>query len=71
MRIVYNLLIKDFIRYFNDKPAILITFAVPIVLIIIFGSIFGGSGSPRGKIDIIFVNESNNEISKVKENTPR
>ncbi|NOG96339.1 MAG: ABC transporter permease [Ignavibacteriae bacterium] len=67
MKIIFNLLLKDYIRYFNDKPAILITFAVPIVLIIIFGSIYGGGGSPRGKVKIIFVNESNNEISKIIE----
>ena len=67
MRIIYNLLLKDYKRYLIDKPAILLTFAVPIVLIIIFGSIYSGGGSPRGKAKIIFVNESNTPTSKLVE----
>lgn len=41
-----------------------LTFLVPIVLIYIFGSIFGGSGnSPKG-INIAFINNSNSKIAK-------
>ena len=53
---------KDFIRFFNDKPAVLLTFIVPAVLIVIFGSIFGGGGS-RGRVPVIFINESDSEIA--------
>ncbi|MCF8240482.1 MAG: ABC transporter permease [Melioribacteraceae bacterium] len=60
---IYYLIIKDLIRFFKDKTAVILTFVVPLVLIIIFGSIFGGNGGPRGKISIIFVNESNSMVA--------
>ncbi len=67
MKTIYNLVVKDIIRFLNDKPAVLLTFIVPMVLIVIFGSIFGGSGSPRGKVNIILVNESNTPVSRILE----
>ena len=65
MKTVYRLIQKEFIRFINDKPAMLLTFIVPIILIIIFGNIFGGhGGSARGKADLILVNESKSELAK-------
>ena len=55
------------IRFIGDKTAMLLTFLVPAVLIIIFGNIFGGSGGTRGKAKVIFVNNSNTEIAKLIE----
>ncbi len=67
MKTIYNLVIKDVIRFLNDKPSVILTFVVPMALIVIFGSIFGGSGGPRGKVNIILVNESNTPISRMLE----
>lgn len=67
MKTIYNLVIKDVIRFLNDKPSVILTFIVPMALIVIFGSIFGGSGGPRGKVNIILVNESNTPISRILE----
>lgn len=67
MKTIYRLIVKDLIRFLNDKPAVLLTFIVPIVLIIIFGNIFGGSGGPRGKANLILVNESNSVLGKLIE----
>ena len=58
---------KDLIRFMNDKTAMMLTFIVPIVLIIIFGNIFGGNNTSRGKAHVIFVNKSNSEIAKLIE----
>ena len=55
------------IRFVGDKTAMLLTFLVPAVLIIIFGNIFGGSGGSRGKAKVIFVNNSDTEIAKMIE----
>ena len=66
MKAIYNLIIKDLIRFLNDKPAVLLTFVVPMALIVIFGNIFGGSG-PRGKVGIILVNESSTPVSRIIE----
>jgi len=41
---IIQLFKKDMIRFVGDKTAMLLTFLVPAVLIIIFGNIFGGGG---------------------------
>lgn len=64
MKNVIQLLRKDTIRFLADRTAVMLTFLVPAVLIIIFGSIFGGGNSSRGKIPIIVVNESNQDLGK-------
>jgi len=66
LKTVYNLIIKDLIRLKNDKPALLLSFIVPMALIIIFGNIFGGGG-PRGRVAMILVNESNSPVAKLIE----
>jgi len=66
LKTLYNLFIKDLRRFINDKPALIMTFAVPMALIVIFGNIFGGGGS-RGKINIILVNQNNSAVSQVIE----
>ena len=58
MKNILRLLNKDLLRFITDKPAVMLTFLVPAVLIVIFGSIFGGGSGSRGKIPIIVVNES-------------
>lgn len=68
MKNIIQMFKKDFTRFVNDKTAVLLTFLVPAVLIIIFGNIFGGnSNHSRGKANVIFVNQSNSEIVKVIE----
>ena len=42
MKQVLILLSKDFRLFFGDKAALVLTFAVPFLLIYIFGNIFGG-----------------------------
>ncbi len=64
MKTILRLIVKDYIRFIKDKPAVVLTFLVPMVLIIIFGYIFGGDGGPRGKAQIILVNESNSVVAK-------
>ena len=48
MKSILVLMQKEFRLFFRDKPAILLTFLVPFVLIYIFGNIFGGSGDGGG-----------------------
>ena len=64
MKNIIELIKKDLIRFVNDKTAMLLTFLVPAILIIIFGNIFGGGGGSRGKANVIFVNKSDSEIAK-------
>ncbi|MCL4550442.1 MAG: ABC transporter permease [Bacteroidetes bacterium] len=67
MKTVIRLIAKDIIRFFNDKPAVILTFIVPMVLIVIFGNIFSGSGGTRGKTALILVNESSSPLAKLIE----
>ena len=67
MKNIIRLLNKDILRFINDKPAVMLTFLVPAVLIIIFGSIFGGGSGSRGRIPIIVVNESSVELADLLE----
>jgi ABC-2 type transport system permease protein len=64
---IYQLFKKDVIRFLKDKTAVMLTFLVPAVLIVIFGSIFGGGGGSRGKIPIIVVNESGIDLANFLE----
>ncbi|MDX1700395.1 MAG: ABC transporter permease [Melioribacteraceae bacterium] len=64
MKNIVLLFRKDFIRFFADKPAVMLTFLVPAVLIVIFGSIFGGGSGSRGKIPIVVVNNSGSELAQ-------
>ena len=67
MKNIYHLVIKDINRFLNDRRAVILTFIVPIILIIIFGNIFGGSGGVRGKAEILLVNESKSVVAKLLE----
>ncbi|MBA4407374.1 hypothetical protein C0389_08875 [bacterium] len=67
MKTIIRLIQKDIARFLNDKRAVILTFLVPMVLIIIFGNIFGGAGGTRGKASLILVNESNSIVAKLFE----
>src|SRR6185369_11431980 len=62
MRTILTLMRKDFANFFRDKTAVLITFLIPVVLIYIFGSVFGINRKDGGpsNIRLAVVNESPN-----------
>jgi ABC-2 type transport system permease protein len=59
MKTIYALFKKDLRVFWKDKLAVVVSFLVPMVLILIFGLIFGGSGSsgPSG-VRLIVVDEN-------------
>jgi ABC-2 type transport system permease protein len=61
---ILHLIKKDYIIFWNDKPAMGITFIVPILLILIFGSIFSGTNNSPSGIQIAFINNSDSKIAK-------
>ena len=65
MKSIYLLILKDFTRFKNDKRAMLLTFIVPMVLIIIFGSIFGNGNDGMGRMNLILLDESNTPFSRL------
>ena len=68
MNTIIKLIQKDFIRFIKDKPAVLLTFLVPIVLIIIFANLFS-SDNVRGKTPVVLVNSSSSFVAKYIETT--
>lgn len=66
MKTILRLVMKDYRVFWHDKTAVLLTFAVPMVLILIFGNIFGGmggSGSGPSGLRLAIVNESEHELA--------
>ena len=70
MKVVLSLIKKEYILFWNDKVAVAFTFLIPAVLILLFGSIFGGasSGSASG-IRLAFLNNSDSKIGRKIEST--
>ncbi len=62
MRIILTLLRKDFSHVLRDKAALSLTFIVPLVLIYVFGQIFGANRTDSGPtgIPLAVVNASGN-----------
>ena len=67
MKNVILLVWKNFMAFTNDRSAMILTFIVPAVLILIFGTIFGGGTEKMGKIPVIFVNNDSTEVSEIIE----
>jgi ABC-2 type transport system permease protein len=55
--------------FWNDKVAVILTFIVPLVLMSLFGSIFGGSGSAPEGIRLAVLNQSTSSIAQRIEST--
>lgn len=64
MTAIYKLFKKDFSLFFKDKVALSLTFIVPIVLIFIFGQVFGGLNNGVEHIRIGFINNSSAPVAK-------
>ncbi len=62
-------MVKSFRLFWNDKVAVGLTFIVPLVLMSIFGSIFGGSGSGPQGIRLAVLNNSDSPVAKRIEQT--
>lgn len=69
MKTIFTLVKKDFKLFFNDKVGFSLTFIVPVILIYIFGSIFGGGGGSASGIRLAVLNKSNAPIAKKIEQT--
>jgi len=61
---IYRLIIKEYRLFWSDRVAVSLTFIVPLVLIMVFGAIFGGMNGGAEGIRLVFVNESSSPVSK-------
>ena len=69
MRIILNLIKKEYILFWNDKADVVLTFVVPAFLILLFGMIFGGSNSSPSGIKLAFLSNSDSKIARKIEST--
>src|SRR5580700_9857026 len=65
MRILFELIKKDVLLFVADKKAMMITFAVPVVIACFLGSVMGGfSTGATAKIDVLVVDEDHSDATK-------
>ena len=64
MKQVYRLFLNSYLLFWKDKVSVLLTFIVPLVLMTIFGSIFGGSDSGQYGIRLAVLNQSLSPVAK-------
>ena len=68
MNIILQLVKKDYKLFLKDKVALSLTFIVPMVLIALFGAVFGGAGDFE-KLSLGFVNKSSSKVANTIETT--
>jgi ABC-2 type transport system permease protein len=61
---VYRLFKSSYRIFWNDKVSVALTFIVPLVLMTIFGAVFGGSGSGPQGIRLAVLNQSLSPVAK-------
>ncbi|RPI02933.1 MAG: ABC transporter permease [Ignavibacteriae bacterium] len=64
MKQIYRLFKSSYRIFWNDKVSVALTFIVPLVLMSIFGAVFGGSGSGPQGIRLAVLNQSNAPVAK-------
>ena len=64
MKQVYRLFKSSYRIFWNDKVSVALTFIVPMVLMTIFGAVFGGSGSGPQGIRLAVLNQSTAPVAK-------
>lgn len=64
MKQVYRLFKSSYRIFWNDKVSVALTFIVPLVLMSIFGAVFGGSGSGPQGIRLAVLNQSMSPVAK-------
>jgi len=61
---VYRLFKNSYRIFFNDRGSVMLTFIVPLILMYLFGAIFGGSDSGPSRTPIAVLNQSTSAVAK-------
>lgn len=67
MNTIWKLILKEYRLFWSDRVAVSLTFLIPILLIIIWGSIFGNLGSRSPNLRLAFLNKSTSQAGKTIE----
>jgi ABC-2 type transport system permease protein len=60
---IFQLFKNSYLLFWSDRVAVALTFIVPLVLLIVFGSIFGGAGSEPEGIRLAVLNQSASPVT--------
>lgn len=64
MKTILALIAKEYRLFWSDKVAVSLTFIIPILLIMIWGSIFGNVGSGPRSLRLAFLNQSTAPVAR-------
>jgi ABC-2 type transport system permease protein len=64
LKAVLSLIVKEYKLFWSDRVAVSLTFIVPMVLIFIWGQVFGNLGRGDQRLRLAFVNNSTAPIAK-------
>ena len=64
MKTVLNLIKKEYRLFWADRVAVSLTFIIPILLILLWGSIFGNANSGPENLRLAFVNNSHTSVTQ-------
>jgi len=64
LKAVLSLIVKEYKLFWSDRVAVSLTFIVPMVLIFIWGQVFGSLGRGDQRLRLAFVNNSTTPIAK-------
>ena len=63
MKTILQLILKEYKLFWSDRVAVSLTFIVPILLIALWGSIFGRADSGPANLKLAFLNSSNSRVA--------
>jgi ABC-2 type transport system permease protein len=64
LRTILTLIRKEYRLFWSDRVAVSLTFLIPFLLIMIWGSVFGKLGSGSSELRLAFVNASSSPVGK-------
>jgi ABC-2 type transport system permease protein len=61
---VFRLIAKEYRIFWSDRVAVSLTFIVPMLLIMLWGSIFGNADSGPDHLRLVFLNQSDSPVAR-------
>ena len=64
MKTIVRLIAKDYRLFWSDRVAVVLTFIIPIALILIWGNVFTNAGRGTSRLRLALLNESPSPVAK-------
>jgi ABC-2 type transport system permease protein len=63
LKTIFRLIAKDYRLFWSDRVAVVLTFFIPIALILIWGNVFTNAGRGANRLRLAVLNESKSQIA--------